>query len=100
MLYSINSIYFIHGFEGRGQALLLAPVQYNVSVFVKKYYGEDANLIPLEELNFDESVVKKLVDDIHQSSDRFRAGRGYLCEEEEGAWIQSRQPYMPHWCGK
>ena len=100
MLYSINSIYFIHGFEGRGQALLLAPVQYNINVFVKRYYGEDANSIPLEELDFDDITVKKLVDDIHQSSDRFRAGRGYLCEVEEDTWIDYRQPYMPYWCGK
>ena len=101
MLYSINSIYFIHGFEGRGYALLLAPIQYDISVFIKKYYGEDANLIPLEELDFDDIIVKKLVDDIHQSSDRFRAGRGYLCEvEDKDAWVDSRQPYMPHWCGK
>ena len=95
MLYSVTAIKF----NETGEALLLAPIQYNVDVFVKKYYG-DANLIPLEELDFDKITVEKLVDDIHQSSDRFRAGRGYLCEEEDGGWVRSRQPYMPHWCGK
>ena len=95
IIYSIHGI--IYGLQGRGQALLLAPVQYDVDIFIKNYY-EEAKPVPLEELDFDVNILQRLVDDIHQSSDRFRAGRGYLCFAEGDAWVQSRQPYMPHWC--
>ena len=97
MLYSVTAVKF----NESGEALLLAPIQYDVRVFVKNYYWQNARIVSLEELHFDEYSVGGLVKDIHQSSDRFRAGRGYLCEvENKDAWVDSRQPYMPHWCGK
>ena len=94
MLYSVTAIKF----KETGEALLLAPIQYNVPRFIINYW-RDASIVPLSELHFDESSVRGLIKDIHESSDKFRAGRGYLCEIED-AWIDSRQPYMPHWCGK
>jgi hypothetical protein len=97
MLYSVTGIKF----HETGEALLLAPVQYDVSKFIGNYYWQNAKIVPLEELDFDEYSVGGLVEDIHKSSDEFRAGRGYLCEmENKDAWIDSRQPYMPHWCSK
>ena len=95
MVYSVTAIKF-----ETGEALLLAPIQYNVPKFIKNYYGQNARIVSLEELHFDEYSVGDLIRDIHKSSDKFRAGRGYLCEIEEDAWVDYRQPYMPHWCGK
>ena len=95
MLYSVTAIKF----NETGEALLLAPVQYSIPRFIINYYWQHARIVPLEELDFDKITVEKLVDDIHQSSDSFRAGRGYLCEvEDKDAWVDSRQPYMPYWC--
>ena len=97
MIYSVTAVKF----DKTGEALLLAPVQYDVQRFIRNYYWQNASIVPLEKLNFDRITVEKLVEDIHQSSDRFRAGRGYLCEvASEDAWVDSRQPYMPHWCSK
>ena len=97
MLYSVTAIKV----NKTGDALLLAPVQYSIPRFIINYYGQNARIVPLEELNFDEYSVGGLVKDIHESSDKFRAGRGYLCEvKDKDAWVDSRQPYMPHWCSK
>ena len=97
MLYSVTAIKF----NETGEALLLAPVQYSISRFIINYYWQNARIVPLEELSFDEYSIGGLVKDINESSDKFRAGRGYLCEvEDKDAWVDSRQPYMPHWCGK
>ena len=97
MLYSVTAIKF----GSTGEALLLAPVQYSIQKFINNYYWQNASIIPLEELHFDEYSIGGLIKDIHESSDKFRAGRGYLCEvEDKDAWVDSRQPYMPHWCSK
>ena len=97
MVYSVTAIKF----GSAGEALLLAPVQYNVQMFIVNYYGQNARIIDLKESSFGEFSVRELVKDIHNCSDKFRAGRGYLCEvEDKDAWIDSRQPYMPHWCSK
>src|SRR5574344_330833 len=97
MVYSVTAIKF----KETGEALLLSPVQYSIPKFIKNYYWQNARIVSLGELHFDEYSVGDLVKDIHESSDKFRAGRGYLCEvEDKDAWVDSRQPYMPHWCGK
>ena len=92
MLYSVTAIKF-----ETGEALLLAPVQYSIQRFVN-YYWQNAMVIPLEELHFDVATIRGLIKYINESSDKFRAGRGYLCEVEEDTWVDYRQPYMPHWC--
>ena len=96
IVYSVTAIRF----GETGEALLLSPLQYSIPEFIKNYYGQNARIVSLTELHFDESSVRGLIKDINESSDSFRAGRGYLCEVEEDTWVDYRQPYMPHWCGK
>ena len=92
MVYSVTAIKF-----ETGEALLLSPVQYNIQNFIGCYW-QNAIVIPLEDLHFDVATIRGLIRCINESSDKFRAGRGYLCEVEEDTWVSYRQPYMPRWC--